>query len=290
MKIKAQVAMLTANAPGQRIVSVVNTVERELRALSAARQLSCRRCEARVIYRHGPIRQAHFAHFEASECVGLGDNDGDNPEHRAMKLALYQWLQESYPSAAIELEAMLEIGQRTDLLLTTPKGQRIAIECGWGALTVESWRSRHRRYQEANIADIWILHQRWFSSLTSDPLLHTDPTLRDLGAVVELIRMDEVQKDINRWMPYVVFLNPLEQAPMVHLVVETKPATTNQFYATTLSVPLSQCQIMHNQLRHVKLDAYLGIDTQEAPQADHSHLPLPVHESLQDTSSNLEQW
>lgn len=138
---------------GQR-VSIGDTPEADLRALSDGRLLLCTHCGTPLVLKAGPIRVHHFAHANLSACAG---SEPETESHRAGKLRLYEHFRVGALEAAMEV-AVPESGQRADVIVRTSEAQ-YALEFQQANNTAEQWAERHAQYRRAGLVDVWFLGQ-----------------------------------------------------------------------------------------------------------------------------------
>lgn len=186
-------SMLTARLAGDSfsLVTIGRDPTAQLRAWSDARKLFCPLCGASVVLRAGTVLAPHFAHRAGVAC-SHPHAEPETEEHRAGKSLLADWLAVRLPEATVTLEAVLpDTGQRADVLAILPQGQRIALEYQCANLTAREWRRRHGLYEQAGIADLWLLggsRLRW-----SENSLPTEELERTLAAEgVPLLFLDSV--------------------------------------------------------------------------------------------------
>ncbi|MED1722163.1 competence protein CoiA [Brevibacillus parabrevis] len=124
-------------------------------------QLFCPQCGGAVYYRHGLFVTPHFAHAANSEC---GYGEPETAEHQAGKQWLQNWLEQLYPANDTRREVYVEeIRQRADVLTIFPNGQRLCIEYQCSPIEVAELRKRMDGYEQAGIAQIWIMGKSVFS-------------------------------------------------------------------------------------------------------------------------------
>ncbi|MCG5254324.1 competence protein CoiA [Brevibacillus agri] len=134
----------------------------ELLRTWSGKQLFCQQCGAKVIFRRGQRVAPHFAHV-ASSCCDAGEPE--TAEHKAGKQLLVEWVRELYPANHTRQEAYLEeIGQRADVLTIFPNGQRLCIEYQCSRIEDKALRKRIEGYDQAQIAQIWIIGKSVFAS------------------------------------------------------------------------------------------------------------------------------
>lgn len=136
--------------------------EKMTRELSRSGNLLCPNCENIVRFNKGSQKRPYFSHVPDTDCV-VTNYENETKEHILGKELLFEWLQNKFPHANIELEVYIpETKQIADILLThsvegKEKGARWAFEFQHSPLQSKDWEERHNLYQSANIHDFWIL-------------------------------------------------------------------------------------------------------------------------------------
>lgn len=118
----------------------------------------CPNCKEPVFLKKGLIKQAHFTHFQKSECNVF--SEGETEEHISGKNLLYQWfIKQKIPC---QLEAYLpNLKQRPDLLVWLDEQSPIAIEFQCSALSAQRMIERTNGYSEKGYKVYWILGQNY---------------------------------------------------------------------------------------------------------------------------------
>jgi hypothetical protein len=190
--------MLTALGPDNTRLTIAEPAsEPQLRALSRDGLLRCANCGHRVLYKHGAVRRAHFAHTADAACIDRY-GEPDSLPHQAMKLAMWRWLRDRYPEASVEMEVVIETGQRSDVLITWPGGQRLAVEVQLSPLSAAGWLERHDLYQSCQVRDVWLLHVRWLRHLTAFTQPADDEYLAPLGGTIVPARLGDLERAMAR--------------------------------------------------------------------------------------------
>lgn len=106
--------------------------------------------------RKGGVRRPHFAHPP-----GMAPPDGrHNPEtlwHAEGKQQLRRWAEAHRATARVE--AWTDDGRRrSDVAITLPSGDRVALEVQLGDITDAEWLARHDDYVRTGITDVWLWH------------------------------------------------------------------------------------------------------------------------------------
>lgn len=120
-----------------------------------AQEWRCRSCKQRLMLKNGPLKVAHFAHHQNSQCQCF--SEGETAEHLSGKQLLANWC-EKY-QLKYELEAYLpELRQRPDVLVN----DKIALEFQCSSLPLERLVERTENYQRHGYQVIWLLGQHFF--------------------------------------------------------------------------------------------------------------------------------
>lgn len=114
----------------------------------------CPNCKEPVFLKKGLIKQAHFTHFQKSECNVF--SEGETEEHILGKGMLYQWFKRQ--KIPCQLEAYLpNLKQRPDLLIWLDEKTPIAIEFQCSALSAQRMIERTVGYTNNGYKVYWIL-------------------------------------------------------------------------------------------------------------------------------------
>jgi hypothetical protein len=160
--------------------------------------------------RKGGARRAHFAHPPGMAPPG-GRHNPETLWHAEGKQLLRQWAQKQ--GAAAQVEAWTDDGRRrSDVAITLPGGDRLALEVQLGDITDAEWLARHNDYVQAGITDVWLWHpQSWIPRVVFDrgqPGWRLDLTASRIGLVhaqpapVTGIRASETSRCIAvHWPP-----------------------------------------------------------------------------------------
>lgn len=132
---------------------------------SKGRKYQCPECQEPLIWRHGRLTVAHFAHHKGSTCLlGAGETD----EHLLGKQQLYQWARAHGWQPRLEYY-LPAINQRPDLLLTV--GQRkVALEFQCSPLSRARLAERNRGYESLGILPCWLLGQPYQHRLSASKI------------------------------------------------------------------------------------------------------------------------
>lgn len=118
----------------------------------------CPSCKEPVFLKKGLINQAHFTHFQKSDCTVF--SEGETEEHVLGKKILYRWFTEQ--EIPCQLEAYLpNLKQRPDLLIWLDEQTPAAIEFQCSALSAERMMERTLGYTKNGYRVYWILGQNF---------------------------------------------------------------------------------------------------------------------------------
>jgi hypothetical protein len=93
-----------------------------------------------------------------SHLPGARKHAPESINHLQGKAVIAAWLVRRFGVNAVHVEAATDT-QRTrvaDVMLTLPRGQRVAFEVQYAALSVEQWRARHESYVAQGVLDVWL--------------------------------------------------------------------------------------------------------------------------------------
>jgi hypothetical protein len=108
--------------------------------------------------KQGGARRQHFAHPPGMAPPG-GQHSPESLWHPVAKHRLRQWAADQ--GAAARTEAWNpDRRRRSDVAITLPSGEQIALEIQFGELSDAAWLARHQDYAHAGITDIWIWHEQ----------------------------------------------------------------------------------------------------------------------------------
>ncbi len=114
----------------------------------------CPSCQQDLILKQGPIKHAHFAHYQQSTCQTF--SEAESEEHLRAKLLLFKWLSQSFDE--VEMEAYLsDLCQRPDLLFTDQRGLKICVEIQCSSLSLQRMVERTTNYLKHGYKVWWIL-------------------------------------------------------------------------------------------------------------------------------------
>ncbi|MHC9536512.1 competence protein CoiA [Dellaglioa sp. BT-FLS60] len=115
----------------------------------------CPGCGERVIFKQGPQKQAHFAHYKKS-CHFF--SEGETNSHVTGKNLIKVWAEKRHKKAEIE-EYLPELKQRPDVLVTLRNSQ-LVIEYQCSPLSLSSFTKRTKGYKKYGYRVFWILGKR----------------------------------------------------------------------------------------------------------------------------------
>ena len=164
--------MLTCKV-GEEIVNTIEYEDGQIRKWSNKGILKCPVCESKMIYRHGEIKIAHFAHIKDADCADIY-SELETEEHLKGKKFIFEWLKTQEGINNLKLEAWIpETKQRPDLYFEVG-GKRYVIEFQCTPIATQ-YLERHRLYQLAGIFDIWILGIKKYNiNLEEKKITHID--------------------------------------------------------------------------------------------------------------------
>ena len=164
--------MLTCKV-GEEIVNTIEFEDGQIRKWSNKGILKCPVCENKMIYKHGEIKIAHFAHEKDSECEDIY-SEPESEEHLKGKRLIYEWLKTQEKIENLKLESWIpETKQRPDLYFEI-NSKRCVIEFQCSPIATE-YIQRHRLYQLAGIIDIWVLGTNKYNiKIDGENISHSD--------------------------------------------------------------------------------------------------------------------
>lgn len=144
-----------------------------LYALAQAWELHCPHCQKNVFFRGGAKKIHHFYHERHVE------GEPETQEHLGGKLAVYNWLKETYPNAYIALEERItETNQIADVYADFGNGHKFAFEIQCAEQTAEKWLERRKLYAIAGIKDIWLFGANYYKEIKADDFERDEVVLR----------------------------------------------------------------------------------------------------------------
>jgi hypothetical protein len=108
--------------------------------------------------RRGGIRRQHFAHPPGMAPPG-GQHSPETLWHATAKHRLRRWAADRGATARIEA-CTPDRRRRSDVAITLPGGEQLALEVQLGELSDAAWLARHQDYARAGITDIWLWHEQ----------------------------------------------------------------------------------------------------------------------------------
>jgi len=110
-------------------------------------------CSSRLTSVHSRVKRDHLRHP-----AGVAGHAPESLLHAQGCAIIQHWLRGAYPNSRVRREEYTnEVGERrADVLLTGPKGHRVAFEIQFSAITESAWRARHDSYQRQGIQDVWL--------------------------------------------------------------------------------------------------------------------------------------
>ncbi|MFS0890942.1 competence protein CoiA [Peribacillus frigoritolerans] len=117
--------------------------------------LFCPHCENEVTHRNGEKNRPHFSHKSLLDCPYSGYHE--SAEHIEMKLNLFNFLKEKYPTIKVELEKCLVSGRRADMVIQG-KNQTLVVEFQASKISFEDIKERTKDYNKLGYPVLWIFH------------------------------------------------------------------------------------------------------------------------------------
>lgn len=169
--------MLTCKV-GEKIINTIDYNDDQIRKWSNKGILKCPVCNSDMIYRHGEIKIAHFAHSKDAECEEFY-SEPETEEHTKGKKIIYEWLNRQEKIKNLKLESWIpETKQRPDIYFEI-ENDRYVIEFQCTPIATE-YLQRHRLYELAGIKDIWILGTVKYNISITDSYATHDVRLKEI--------------------------------------------------------------------------------------------------------------
>lgn len=164
--------MLTCKV-GNNIINTIDYTDGDIRKWSNKGILKCPVCNMTMIFKHGKIKVAHFAHEKDSNCLDIY-SEPESEEHLQGKKIIYEWLKTQNNIKNIKLESYIpETKQRPDLYFEI-NNKRYVIEFQCTPIASE-YLERRELYKLAGINDLWILGTKKYNiEIFSDFIAHSD--------------------------------------------------------------------------------------------------------------------
>jgi competence protein CoiA len=134
----------------------------------------CPECKQEVIFRAGPIKTWHFAHWPDADTCTYGG--GESEEHQLAKIELYQALKAVPGVEKVQVERHL--GEVRPDVSFVYQGQYFALEIQISSISRELIEWRTQMYTQKNIAVLWMvpfyeeLDEEWYAPLDYERYLH----------------------------------------------------------------------------------------------------------------------
>lgn len=112
----------------------------------------CPGCGERVVFKEGPQKQAHFAHFKKS-CHFF--SEGETKKHVTGKNLIKMWAEKRHKRADIE-QYLPKLKQRPDVLINL-KNSQLVVEYQCSPLTLKDFNKRTDGYKQNGYRIFWIL-------------------------------------------------------------------------------------------------------------------------------------
>ncbi len=216
----------------------------ELRTLSAARLLRCPNCGGVLLYKNGPVRLPHFAHFDVNTCT-YADREPETEAHRLGKFRLFQHFRVGAREAALERH-LSATDQRADCYIVTADSTRFALEFQQANNSYEHWLERHALYAGQGVRDHWFLGQvRYMESITQPPRPISPyeplPLPRDAyEAAAGSFRVREMEKAMLTLSDRLIYLDPDAE---VLTILLSRGQTGGLMRAYRFRVPLAEAAL-----------------------------------------------
>lgn len=142
--------MLTA----KRNINNVKLIARDAQKTDGP--FSCPVCNTPVTLKKGNKKIHHFAHKPPVTC---SYGQGETLAHQQAKISIFDALQNNGNVKNLELEKVTGFGSIADVYAEI-NGQKVAIEIQRSILSTNEIAERTKRYQQNNVAVLWIVLQR----------------------------------------------------------------------------------------------------------------------------------
>ena len=154
-------------------------------------------CGQALTTAHYTNKRDHLRHL-----VGTGGHARESVLHSQGCALIESWLRDRFPRSSVTREEYTnaEGERRADVLITGPRGDRIAFEVQYSHLTPDAWRKRHESYRAQGIVDVWLFgHTGRQLKVDGDGLLVANPThqaVAESGAALLFINPDPDRRQI----------------------------------------------------------------------------------------------
>ena len=186
-------------------------------------------CAANLTTVHSTTRRDHLRHLAAGGGHGL-----ESLFHAQGCAVVESWLRSKYPGYLVKREEYSnDAGERrADVMITSPRGARVAFEVQYSPITPDAWITRHESYRRQDIADVWLFgHSSNHLRRAEDgqlmplsvhytvvemgmPLLFINPTTEVVGLACSTAQI--LNPDTERYENYSVpVLTSIEKARLV---------------------------------------------------------------------------
>jgi len=242
-------ATLSAVRADTQVILTIADDAAELRSLSDARLLRCPNCGGALLYKSGPVRLPHFAHFDVNACT-YADHESETETHRLGKFRLFQHFRVGAREAALE-RYLASTDQRADCYIVTADNAHYALEFQQANNSYEHWLERHALYAGQGVRDHWFLGQvRYMESTTQPPRPISPyeplPLPRDAyDAAAGSFRVREMEKAMLTLSDRLVYLDP--QAELLTILL-SRGQTGGLLRAYRFRVPLAEAVLRGGML------------------------------------------
>lgn len=128
----------------------------------------------KVVARH-PRGRDGFSHLP-----GAGGHAAESLFHIQGKARIAQWLREKYPLSDVREEEASNADRNrvADVMMTSPGGEKVAVEIQYAALTPAEWALRHQSYVDQGIADVWLFGHAGAQRRSREPRYSSDDDVK----------------------------------------------------------------------------------------------------------------
>lgn len=149
------------------LVAELNDARIEAEFAERGRDYRCPRCKRPVIPKLGPIVIRHFAHKPPTDCAWAA---GETLGHLRAKRLIADALGARGLVAMVEcVMPHLDGDRRADVMVTTPRGGRIALELQHTNIGLENLHRRAFSYAKSGTAQFWIPFLRASALARAEP-------------------------------------------------------------------------------------------------------------------------
>lgn len=132
--------------------------------------------------------------------TGTGGHSRESIDHANGCAAVQDWLAVKYPDSQVRREEYSSPNgeRRADVMITGRRGDRIAYEVQYSAITPQAWAERHESYRAQGILDVWLWGHRGKNfRATHEDRVELTPAQRELVAAgMPLLFVNPEQRSI----------------------------------------------------------------------------------------------